>query len=284
MTAGLNLKQAFFVFVFLLMSCNVHNNQVPVNSIDKYHGMQRDYVLHLPPNLPPDAPLVFVLHGYGGLAYNEPTWNSVADSLGFAVVAPQGENDKSGKSHWNAGFPDDSTDDIGFLSELAVSLQAQYHLNPAKTFSCGYSNGGFMSYYLISKRPDVFKAAASISGTMSRSNWQNRNTIQPAPILQISGALDDVVPVDGSMDTTGGWGGAPAMNVVIDFWAKLNQCASSDTVQINKHTVAYTYTNGINGNEVWYYLIDNLEHYPPPIGINGDINSAALIGEFFKKH
>ncbi len=74
-----------------------------------------------------------------------------------------------------------------------------------------------MSYYLVAKRPDVFKASACLNSTVTGVTWGNRNNISPVPILQISGALDKVIPIDGSLSSVG-WGGAPDMKTIIEFW------------------------------------------------------------------
>ena len=67
-------------------------------------GVERTYRLHLPANLPDNAPLVIVLHGYGGDANPEAFgMNATADRHGFAVCYPQGERDSRGKRGWNVG-------------------------------------------------------------------------------------------------------------------------------------------------------------------------------------
>jgi polyhydroxybutyrate depolymerase len=279
----LYIKTTIVFFSLFVWSCLLPIEPAYSSYSFTYNGTQREYSIHIPSDLPQNAPLIFVLHGYHGSAIEYTDWfkmDALADTHGFVVVFPQGINDASGNTHWNSGFPGDSVDDVGFLSALATSLQSHYNLDPSKTFTSGISNGGFMSYYLISQRPDIFKAAASISGTMSNSNWQNRSSIVPAPVLQIHGVLDNVVPIDGSMDTAGGWGGAPEMSAIIEFWKNLDECTSSNTIQVNEHTIAYKYANGLNGNEVWYYIIDNYGH-ETPLGENGSINSPALLWEFF---
>ena len=188
-------------------------------------GSERNYFLYKPTDLPANAPLVFVLHGYNSLAsvimeYSQ--MNVLADSNGFAVCYPQGSDDFFGTSHWNAQLSISNTDDIGFLSELAIFLQEEHQLDPAQTFACGMSNGGFMSYTLACERPDVFKAIASVTGTMSGQTWTNCNPEMPIPVLQISGTNDNVVPMDGSMGPFGGWGGAPAIQEVVRYWTDLN--------------------------------------------------------------
>lgn len=246
---------------------------------------ERQYLLHLPKNLPENAPLLFLLHGYHGDARDymaELGINRVADANGFAVCCPQGAKDFEGTPHWNARLTISKTDDIGFLSELAAYLQDRYKLNPAKTFASGISNGGFMSYTLVAERPDVFKAAASVIGTMSGYTWKHRDKIRPVPILQISGLDDEVIPYDGRMSPAGGWGGAPNQDVIIDFWTKLNKTKTQEIVQVSSKTTAYYYKGGINGNEVWHYKIKGFGHRIPGEGDMGS-HTADVIWKFFSK-
>ncbi len=249
-----------------------------------HNKVERKYLLHLPKNLPENAPLVFVLHGYHGDArdYSELGMNRVADENGFAVCYPQGARDFEGTPHWNARLTISKTDDIGFLSELATHLQERHKLNPAKTFVSGISNGGFMSYTLVAERPDVFKAAASVIGTMSGYTWEHRNMIRPVPILQISGLGDEVIPYDGSMSPAGGWGGAPNQDVIIEFWIKLNKTETEEVVQISSKTTAHYYKGGVNGNEVWHYKIEGFGHRVPGEREMGT-TAVDVIWKFFSK-
>jgi polyhydroxybutyrate depolymerase len=250
-----------------------------------HNKVERYYLLHLPQNLPDNAPLVFLLHGYRGDARDyigELGINRIADENGFAVCCPQGAKDFEGIPHWNARLSISKTDDIGFLSELAAHLQELHKLNPTKTFVSGISNGGFMSYTLVAERPDVFKAAASVIGTMSGYTWKHRDKIRPAPVLQISGLDDEVIPYDGSMSTAGGWGGAPNQDVINEFWTKVNKTKTEMVVQISSKTTAHYYKGGVNGNEVWYYKIREFGHRIPGKNEMG-VNVVDVIWQFFSK-
>ena len=79
---------------------------------------------------------------------------------------------------------------LAFLKELVESLQKHHALDPKRTFVSGVSNGGFMSYTMVSEHPDQFRAAASIIGTVSGETWRKREKMRPVPILQISGLSD----------------------------------------------------------------------------------------------
>ena len=165
-----------------------------------HEGTEREYLLHLPEDLPKKAP-GGVFHGYRGAArdYAKMGMSRVADANKFAVVYPQGLPDRRKIPHWNARMKLSTVDDIGFLKSMVAYLQKKHGLDPKRTFVSGVSNGGFMSYTMVSEHPETFRAAASIIGTMSGETWRKREQMKPVPVLQISGLSDRIVPVDGSM-------------------------------------------------------------------------------------
>lgn len=279
------LTTLFFALTWLGTSVVADEPDTPAQFIAfKHESVERKYLLHVPQDLPKNASLVFVLHGYRADArdYTELGMNRLADANRFAVCYPQGADDLEGVPHWNARLQISKTDDIGFLSALASHLQAQHSLNASKTFVCGISNGGFMSYTLVAEKPDVFKAAASVIGTVSGHTWEHRNSIRPVPILQVSGMDDEIIPYDGSMSKAGGWGGAPHQDVVMEFWRKLNKTKTEEVIKLSSKTTGHHYKGGVNGNEVWHYKIQEFGHSIP-----GEremaISVAELIWKFFSK-
>ncbi len=253
-----------------------------------HNGVEREYLLHLPDNLSPSAPLVFVLHGYTSSASNISVYSGMtrqADLHGFAVCYPQGTEDFRGTTHWNANLSISDTDDIGFLSELSSFLHEEYNLSADNTFSCGMSNGGFMSYTLACERPDVFKAIASVTGTMSGYDWNNCNPDKPVPVFQISGVDDNVVPYDGNWNPGGGWGGGPGAEGVNEFWTTTNQTDILETTEISSNLNAQYYTSSDedNNNQVWFYPIENWGHDWPGAWnqSRSGILAAEEIWEFF---
>lgn len=278
------MKNIIFALIILLFFCFASCSK-------QYHSFthlntERTYILHQPPNLPSHAPLVFALHGYGNQAHFIQFYsrmNKVADKYGFVVCYPQGSLDEKGKTHWNAQLTISETDDIGFLTALATHLQTAYQLDSNKTFSFGVSNGGFMSYALAHEAPEKFKAIASIIGTMSKATWKKTKiNPQPTAILQISGLKDKIVPIDGSMSPNGGWGGAPPMDTIMNYWGHINDCKTIDTVQISDKTTAYYYKNGVDNKEVWYYKCADLPHTWPSKKRTG-IKTSETIWKFFNE-
>ena len=282
----------FAVSLFLLTSCPEDTDPINGNPPDStttletlifnHGGLNRTYSIYLPENLPANAPLIFVLHGIyesraDCYAYG---FDQVADTAGFAVCYPQGSSTDKGIPYWNARLNLSTVDDIGFLTELAEFLQQEHDLDPDRTFCCGFSNGGYMSYTLACEAPGEFKAIASVAGLMSEHSWSNCTPTDPTPVLHIHGLSDNTVNIDG--DTY--FGGEPPLDVIINFWVALNNCTATDTVSIGTTTTAYLHRNGTNGNEVWCYLINNHIHKWPLYTSNIGINATEVIWEFFSKY
>lgn len=238
----------------------------PTETFD-HDGMEREYLLHLPPE-PEGAPLLFFLHGYGGRAaplawpHEWGSFQALADEGGFAVVAPQGSPDRNRTAHWNAQLELSETDDLGFLSALAEHLQSEHGLDPERTFTSGISNGGVMSYALVCQRPEVFRGMASVIGTMSGQTW---GTCAPEPlrVLQISGTADETVPIDGSMDTEDGWGGAPPIAEIMAHWGEIDGCEGQETATLFEDTSTTRYVDCEGDTEVRYHEVEGLGHAMP---------------------
>ena len=167
-------------------------------------GLKRTYRLYLPEQLPNDAPLVFVLHGYGGnFNLDQHGLNEAADRHGFAVCYPQGEKDGRGKPCWNVGYPfqaDMTIDDVSFLCKLADQLQKKHRLSKKNTFCTGMSNGGEMCYLLAYTRPDVFAAVAPISGLTLEWTYRKYDAPVPIPLFEIHGTQDRTSAWEGDLE------------------------------------------------------------------------------------
>jgi len=172
-------------------------------------GIDRTYRLHLPEGLPDGAPLVIVLHGYGGQGDPERfDMNRVADRHGFAVCYPQGERDGRGKTCWNVGYPfqaDMAVDDVRFLSELIRHLQKKHGLSRRNVFCTGMSNGGDMCYLLASRCPETYAALGPVAGFMSVEILRSDRNPHPIPLFEIHGTEDRTTRWEGDLGNEGGW-------------------------------------------------------------------------------
>ena len=191
-------------------------------------GLERRYVLHLPEGLPAEAPLVIVLHGYGGDADPERFgMNATADRHRFAVCYPQGERDGRGKRCWNVGYPfqaDMPVDDIRFLEELIDHLHRRYGLSRRNVFCTGMSNGGDMCYLLAVRRPELFAALGPVAGFMSVSALREDESRQPVPLFEIHGTLDRTTHWEGDLENRDGWGAYLPIPMAVGYWAAKAKC------------------------------------------------------------
>ena len=298
-------KIKFLLFLLILISFSCEKNMEENNSTIEitypydfffdHNGVNRLYTLYKPDNLKEKAPLVFVLHGYTSNSTNIMNYskmNDIADQNGFMVCYPQGTtNIYTGQTHWNANLKEmSSVTDSEFLTDLAKKLQAEFNLSEKNTFACGMSNGGFMSYTLGCERSDTFKAIASITGTMSGYDWNNCNP-NKVPVLQISGTNDMVVPMDGSMSLAGGWGGAPKIQDIMNYWGDINECTQTKTQNLpdsNKTDNSYVNiekkVDCFNNHQVWFYTVYGGAHTWPGAWGNMDINASEEIWDFFSRY
>jgi polyhydroxybutyrate depolymerase len=301
------LKKIFITFFFLLFfSCSNQEDDLDIivdnpswtqkEFTTNYGGLNRKYILYKPKSYSENAPLVFVLHGFGSnnkTILNYSQMNSIADQNGFMVCYPLGSTEPiTGQTHWNANLQT-SVNDIGFLSFLALKIQEEYKTSFDNVFTAGMSNGGFMSYTLGCEKSDIFKAVASITGTMSGYDWNNCSPAYKIPVLQMSGTSDTVVPWDGTMNVPEwpAWAGAPHILEVMEFWSDLNACTQDEIIDfpdIDKSdysTVSLTKKKGGSyNNEVWFYKVEGGGHDWPGAWGNQDINASEEIWKFFKKH
>ena len=300
------IYEFFSIFLILIsFSCegeisdseNIFSNEIsyPYDFFFNHNGLNRMYTLYKPDNLKEKAPLVFILHGYTSNSTNIMNYsamNSIADQHGFMVCYPQGtRNLYTGQTHWNANLTEmSSVDDSGFLNDLAKKLQAEYNLSDKNTFVGGMSNGGFMSYTLGCERSDTFKAIASITGTMSGYDWRNCNPGK-VPVLQISGTNDMVVPMDGSMSSAGGWGGAPHIEKIMTYWSNINECNKTKSENVlnadntdNSYVKLDKKTDCYSNHEVWLYTVYGGGHTWPGAWGNMDISASEEIWKFFSRY
>ena len=243
-------------------------NKTYTHTVD---GIERSYIMHLPEGLPPDAPLVFVLHGYTGRANPaEYDMDAVADRHGFAVCYPQGIKDTRGNTCWNVGYPfqqDMTVDDVRFLCELAGHVQQKFHLSPENTFCTGISNGGEMCYLLAYRRPDVFAAVAPVAGLTLLSMYRQYECPQAIPLFEIHGTEDRISEWTGDLKDEGGWGAYLPVPVAVNYWVAKNRCTRelTDTLpgktpENGHYVIAHKYVDGTGGNQVWLYEIVGGSH------------------------
>ena len=269
------------------------------------NGDIREYLLYIPKNVQPNAPLVFVLHGleetstrirkYSGM-------DKVADKYGFVVCYPQGSSciektiyTEEGSYFWNVDYEihkNETVDDIFFLKSLANYLQEKYNIDSEKTFCAGMSNGGDMNYLLGCEASDVFKAIATVAGTMMKWVYKSCNQNKSISVLHLHGTKDMNNRFHGDINNEDNWGAYISVEASVKFWVGKNKCTktSIDTLpDLNEEDGSFiikeSYKNCENNNEVWFYKIIKGGHEWPTKHWrhwgNRDINTSEEIWKFF---
>ncbi len=202
----------------------------------RHQGMERTYWLYMPENIPAGAPLVFVLHGYGGNAKNyRPEMMTVAKENGFAVCFPQGAKDGKDKNCWNVGYPFQEglkTDDVDFLCSLAKHLHKKHDLSRENTFCTGMSNGGEMCYLLAYLRPDAFAAFAPIAGLSMTWSYKKYDAKKPVPLMEVHGTEDKTSLWEGNPHNEGKWGEYLAVPQAVEYWVAAAKCTYEETTEL----------------------------------------------------
>jgi polyhydroxybutyrate depolymerase len=263
----------------------------------EHDGITRQYIYYEPTELNEQLPLVFVMHGFTGDANdikNYSKMNDFADQYGFAVCYPRGTVDSGGNRFWNVGYAfhqNETVNDVGFLTELAVYLQDTHALNPDYTFATGMSNGGEMCYMLACQAYDTFKAVAPVAGMILQVILDECDESPAIPIFEIHGSQDNVTPLSGDPDNNDGWGAYPSIQSTINYFAEKNECTTVvnglvpniDTSD-NSFIESEKHLNGINENEVWYYKVVGGGHDWPGAWGNMDIEAGQEAWLFFQNY
>ncbi len=285
------MRYLFSLFASVVLFCATVSAQEGSMTTDslRYRGNTYTYHLYRPANLPDNAPLVVMFHGYGSRSKPEKYGlKAVADRHGFAVCYPRGLNDFKGKPCWNVGYEFHRErkwrrDDVGFACRLAHHLQREYGFSRKNTFATGHSNGGEMCYLLAYLHPEVFAAVAPVSGLTMEWMYRELSAKKPISLFEIHGTNDKTSLWEGDPENSGGWGKYISVPSAIGYWCAVNRCTHemSEELPIQRNrVVAHKYIGGTDGNEVWLYEIVNGGHS----WADKDLDVGEHIWQFFARH
>ncbi len=253
-----------------------------------HDGETREYLLYVPDAYDGSeaVPLMFNFHGFSMTAsaqLSSADMRSLADSENFILVYPQGAL-LDGFSHWNAGLESEEnksdTDDLGFASALIDELAANYNIDTERVYACGYSNGGFFSYFLACFLSDKIAAIGSVSGTMLEETFNECTPAHPTAMINIHGTADATVPYDG------GFGLTPIEDV-LNYWVGFNNATPTPTTNsINDGgtTIEQSiYTDGDEGVSIEHYKVIGGGHVWFDMDYEG-ANTNQLIWNFVSRY
>lgn len=202
-------------------------------------GLDRTYIVYLPPDVDPQTPvpLVFVHHGYTMSAeamYQITSYAALADAEHIAVAFPDGQaGPDSLGAPWNVGSdvcragngatpPSAPGDDFAMLDAIEADISLDQCLDTSHVFVTGFSMGGYFSHHAGCMRDDIRAVAPHSGGTHALSSCAAGHK----PIIIFHGTADAVVPNGcddpAAIQPLGATASATA-------WAMKNGCATTTT-------------------------------------------------------
>ena len=287
---------SFFILSTFTISCESEDTaQVDEDGIItglqtktfSHDNVNRNYLIYIPDSYDSeiDYPLMFLFHGFGGIAsefINTADMRDLAESKNFIVVYPQGLDLGGTGSHWNCSNPSadnkSDVDDIGFIENLIDQLILDYPVIDSKRiYAAGYSNGGFMSYYLACNSKK-FAAIGSVAGTMLDDSYQSCNANFPTAMINIHGTNDFDVPYDGNTYY-------PSIPEVVDWWKNFNNTPNEDLLTNQDGSIEqYKYYNDAGDIYVEHIKIIGGDHYwDDKLNYDGK-NTSGLIWDFVSNY
>lgn len=239
----------------------------------------RKTLTYVPKNVEKSPALVISLHGFNQdpeFQQKQTQWNALADTEGFIVTYPLGNNrmwDTSGMG------------DVKFVEAVMKDMELKYHVDKNRIYLSGFSMGSWLGYHCLETLGDKIAAFGPVSGVdIGKQPRANRMV----PIMHIHGTADDIFKYKG--DPYHMAGGYPSIEEYVKKWAAYEGCDTSNPQVIRPYPAGRktandtrTIYNNVNDDvEVTLISIDGKGHWHSndPNGVN----STQELWNFFKRH
>ncbi|KUJ17833.1 carbohydrate esterase family 1 protein [Mollisia scopiformis] len=296
----------FQKFIGLLRVLAASSQLQPFQNITiQSSGIDRYYLLTLPPNFDSavPTPVIFSFHGGGDTANEQFELSQISNPEfnDFAIaVYPNGI-----KKTWE-GVPKVKTNDIQFTSDIITNLSSKYTIDTSRIFATGKSDGGGFCNVLACD-PVLSTQIAAFAPVSGAFYVKNETACKPEtitipcnpgrtkiPMLEFHGGEDNVIRYDG--------GGRkkeclPSIPHWIHDWARrdgLSVKNESMELKGTNDTVVYEWGSGDDEGLVKHVFDSSIKHDWPSTVNSSDntrtgherasFNATPIIIEFFKKH
>jgi polyhydroxybutyrate depolymerase len=248
----------------------------------RHDGLDRRYLVHVPPETGPGAlPVIIALHGGGGTAAQYKAdigLDEIADREGFIAVYPDGFGLLADAIHtWNGGFnccgpaQRRNVDDVGFIRSVVSDLGSKTDIDPARIAVTGHSNGAIMAYRVAAEASDLVSVAVPVAGAMALEEFAPAG---PVAILHIHSVDDPRALYDGGEGPPfPGTNSTVLHEPVVDglaAWAAANGCDPSPE-EVGSGTagdqsfIRFAYTGCVEGGQVEHLRLAGIGHGWPGI-------------------
>ena len=239
----------------------------------------RKTLTYVPKNVEKSPALVISLHGMNQdpeYQQKQTQWNALADTEGFIVTYPLGNN-----RMWDTS----GTGDVKFVEAVMKDMELKHNVDKNRIYLSGFSMGSWLGYHCLETLGDKIAAFGPVSGVdIGKQPKANRKV----SIMHIHGTGDDVFKYTG--DPSHMAGGYPSIEEYVKKWAAYEGCDASNPQVIRPYPAGRktandtrTIYNNVNDDvEVNLISIDGKGHWHSndPNGVN----STQELWNFFKRH
>lgn len=186
-------KIVAFLLIVLPLSVLSQTETKGMFSTDFSYTKNYGYILQSPESKKDNKPLIVFLHGSGErgsdvekVKAHGPLKYIKSHKLDAYILAPQCPENE----HWDAEV----------VYRLIHKIQKENHIDAQRIYLTGLSLGGWGTWNLASKHPELFAAVVPICGFVNRMDMNELCNIKTIPTRIYHGALDDVVSLDYSLN------------------------------------------------------------------------------------
>jgi len=274
----------------------------------------RHYILYVPPSYDghKKLPLVLVLHGFSGTAASmigTTRFSEKAEAEGFFVAYLQGMTVGPASPFYSCGCPSDpaawntgtnpefdlTVDDVAFVRELILKLEANLRMDDRRVYAAGFSSGAAMTHRLGAELPDLLAGIAVVSGAIGARPEANEpdgpflyipNAAGSIPVIIFHGLADTHVLYCGGKASEG----SDKLDVrsvadAVNYWTKANRCEGESQIATSPggNVVTASYDDCFaNSNVVLKSVINGVHAWPN--AVTNEISATDAAWEFFSKH
>ncbi len=260
-------------------------------------GLERSYVLHIPPAYDPSQPAALVLAFHGitlnaGEMMRISGFNAQSDAAGFIVVYPNASGEQMS---WNGGgccgeAARNNVDDVGFVRAVIADLSTFLDIDPKRIYATGFSNGAILTYRLACEMAEQIAAIGPVSATQALEDMQACRPARPVPVIHFHGTDDEPNPYDGGV--TPGSVQFISVNDQISFWVVANGCPLEAQQTVSRSIIHDIYSPCQGGASVELYTITGGKHaWPGGEAVSlrmgqptTEISATQLMWQFFTDH
>ncbi len=257
-----------------------------------HDNLIRYFRVYHPEKLKENPDVVFVLHGgnqsmrkiFKTRAGGSQEWQTIADNKGFLLIAPNAVNVNTGdtkgnKQNWNdcrlsveGNGSSSKADDVGFIEELIEWSHKHYQTNLNRVYLTGASNGGMMTYRLMTELGQHFTAAAVfIANQPEQTDCMQAG--HPLPLMIMNATEDPLILWQGGQILNKGVILLSAEDT-LKFWLKVNRLSMTAHViylaDVDENDGSYIIKKEFNAKDknskdLWFYEVRGGGHTMPSI-------------------